>query len=107
MWLAFANRELDLLERVPADFVEQALANGKLRPDLAAKGVRHYAQLRPNTRWTYFNMEDPVVGGYTPEKIALRRAIGMGYDVEGIHPRHPQRSRRPGDGPDSTRRRRL
>ena len=26
-------------------------------------------------------MEDPVVGGYTPEKIALRRAIGMGYDV--------------------------
>ena len=37
--------------------------------------------LRPNTWWTYFNMDDPVVGGYTPEKIALRRAIGMGYDV--------------------------
>ena len=27
-------------------------------------------------------MEDPVVGGYTPEKIALRRAVGMGYDVD-------------------------
>jgi ABC-type transport system substrate-binding protein len=26
-------------------------------------------------------MEDPVVGGYTPEKIALRRAIGMSYDA--------------------------
>jgi len=25
-------------------------------------------------------MEDPVVGGYTPEKIALRRAVGMAYD---------------------------
>ena len=25
-------------------------------------------------------MEDPVVGGYTPERIALRRAVGMGYD---------------------------
>ena len=25
-------------------------------------------------------MEDPVVGGYAPEKIALRRAISMGYD---------------------------
>jgi len=81
VWLAFANRELDLLERLPPDFVEQALANGKLRPDLAAAGVRHEALLRPNTRWTYFNMEDPVVGGYTPEKIALRRAIGMGYDI--------------------------
>jgi oligopeptide transport system substrate-binding protein len=81
VWLAFANREIDFLERLPPAFVEQALANGKLRPDLAAKGVRHEALLRPNTRWTYFNMEDPVVGGYTPEKIALRRAIGMGYDV--------------------------
>ena len=26
-------------------------------------------------------MDDPVVGGYTPEKIALRRAIAMGYNV--------------------------
>ncbi len=80
-WLAFANRELDLLERLPSDFVEKALANGKLQPDLAAKGIRHEVLLRPNTRWTYFNMDDPVVGGYTPEKIALRRAIGMAYDA--------------------------
>ena len=82
VWLAFVNRELDVLERIPADFIDQALLDGKLRPELAAKGMRHEALLRPNTRWTYFNMEDPVVGGYTPEKIALRRAIGMGYDVE-------------------------
>jgi len=81
VWLAFIDRELDLLERVPVDFIDQALANGQLRPDLAAKGIRHETLLRPNTRWTYFNMEDPVVGGYTPERIALRRAIGMGYDV--------------------------
>ena len=26
---------------------------------------------------TVFNMEDPVVGGYSPEKVALRRAIGL------------------------------
>ena len=81
VWLAFANRELDFLDRLPPAFVEQALANGKLRPDLAAKGVRHEVLLRPNTRWTYFNMEDPVVGGYAPANIALRRAIGMGFDV--------------------------
>ena len=81
VWLAFLNRELDVLERIPAAFVEQVLANGTLRPDLAAKGIRHEVLLRPNTRWTYFNMEDPVIGGYTPEKVALRRAISMGYDV--------------------------
>ncbi len=80
-WLAFANRELDLLERLPPEFVDQALTGGKLKPELAAKGVQHRTLLRPNTWWTYFNMEDPIVGGYTPEKIALRRAIGMGYDV--------------------------
>jgi len=82
VWLAFINRELDVLERIPADFIDQALLDGKLRPELAAKGMRHEALLRPNTRWTYFNMEDPIVGGYTPEKIALRRAISMGYDVQ-------------------------
>ena len=27
-------------------------------------------------------MEDPVVGGYTPDKVALRRAIGLAYDVD-------------------------
>jgi ABC-type transport system substrate-binding protein len=81
VWLAFANGELDVLERVPPDFIDQVLVDGKLRPELAAKGVRHEALLRPNTRWTYFNMEDPTVGGYTPEKIALRRAISMGYDI--------------------------
>ena len=82
VWLAFVNRELDLLERLPPEFVDEALADGVLRPELAAKGIRHEAQLQPNTRWTYFNMEDPLVGGYPPEKIALRRAIGMGYDVK-------------------------
>ena len=30
----------------------------------------------------YFNMEDPVVGGYTADRIALRRAIGMAYNLD-------------------------
>jgi ABC-type transport system substrate-binding protein len=29
--------------------------------------------------YNFFNMKDPVVGGYTPEKIALRRAISLSY----------------------------
>jgi ABC-type transport system substrate-binding protein len=31
--------------------------------------------------YTTFNMQDPVVGGYTPEKVALRRAISLAYPV--------------------------
>ncbi len=38
--------------------------------------------VQPSITFAYFNMEDPVVGGYTPEKIALRRAIGMAYNAE-------------------------
>lgn len=80
-WLAFRNGEIDLASLVPADLSGELLAGGKLRPELAAQGIRHEASLRPNTYWFYFNMDDPLVGGYTPEKIALRRAIGMGYDA--------------------------
>ena len=38
--------------------------------------------VQPAITYTYFNMEDPVVGGYSKEKIALRRAISMSYDVD-------------------------
>jgi ABC-type transport system substrate-binding protein len=81
-WLGFLNREIDFLDILPIDFTEQALDNGKLKPALAAQGISHDVLLRPNTWWTYFNMKDPLVGGYTPEKIALRRAIAMAYNVD-------------------------
>ncbi|HTS20253.1 MAG TPA: ABC transporter substrate-binding protein [Casimicrobiaceae bacterium] len=81
-WLAFLRGELDYLQPFPIDFIDELLVDGKLRPELAAKGIRHELLLRPNTWWAYFNMEDPVVGGYTPEKIALRRAIGMAFNTD-------------------------
>ena len=81
-WLAFMGGQLDLLENVPVDFIDEALDQGRLKPALAARGIRHEPLLRPSVDFAYFNMEDPVVGGYTPEKIALRRAIAMGYDVQ-------------------------
>ena len=30
--------------------------------------------------YTFFNLDHPVVGGVTPEKVALRRAIADGYN---------------------------
>jgi ABC-type transport system substrate-binding protein len=35
-----------------------------------------------HTYYMWMNMEDPVIGGYTPEKIALRRAIALSYNRE-------------------------
>jgi ABC-type transport system substrate-binding protein len=76
-WLSFLGGEFDLLERVPEDFVNQAMPNGKLAPNLAKRGIQGYRTLAADVLYTAFNMDDPVVGGYTPEKIALRRAIGL------------------------------
>jgi ABC-type transport system substrate-binding protein len=80
-WLAFLNSEQDYIRSVPVEFVDMALPGGKLAPNLARRGM----QVRPDevawVTYTTFNMEDPVVGGYTPEKVALRRAISLAYPV--------------------------
>jgi ABC-type transport system substrate-binding protein len=36
--------------------------------------------VRPVTIYSYFAMENPVVGGTTAEQVALRRAIALAYD---------------------------
>jgi ABC-type transport system substrate-binding protein len=79
-WLAFLNRQLDVVN-VPAEFVNQAMPNGEVAPNLAKQGIRGYRVLNPDSAFTFFNMEDPVVGGYTPDKVALRRAISLGTDT--------------------------
>jgi oligopeptide transport system substrate-binding protein len=80
--LAFSQRQLDFLA-VPNDLVWNVLAPGNtLKPEFAAQGIRLEREVQPAISYLYFNMEDPVVGGYTPEKIALRRAVAMGYNVD-------------------------
>ncbi|MCV2358701.1 ABC transporter substrate-binding protein [Paucibacter sp. TC2R-5] len=80
-WLAFLNAEHDFLERVPPDFISQAMPGGKLAPNLAKRGVQAFRTVGPDASLTVFNMEDPIIGGMAPEKIALRRAISLGMDV--------------------------
>lgn len=81
-WLSFLNAEKDLLERVPAEFISQAMPNGKVAPNLAKRGVQGFRVIGPDNTLSTFNMDDPVVGGYTPDKIALRRAISLAIDVQ-------------------------
>ena len=81
-WLSFLKKDLDLIEEVPAEFVQQAMPGGKVAPNLAKQGVQGYRMVRSDAALTFFNLEDPVVGGYTPDRIALRRAIFLAVDVE-------------------------
>jgi oligopeptide transport system substrate-binding protein len=80
-WLAFLNNELDWVN-LPYEFLNMAVPGGKLSPTLARKGVRYLPDIEVVTVYLYFDMRDPVFGGYTPEKVALRRAVSLAYDVD-------------------------
>ena len=80
-WLSFVNGEADLAYRVGYQFVTQAMPNGRVAPNLAKRGIRGYQIVEPASNFLFFNMEDPTVGGYSVEKVALRRAIGLGMDT--------------------------
>ena len=79
-WLGFLSGQLDYVS-VPLEFANQALPGGKLAPNLARRGMQLRREIEADSAYTYFNMDDPVVGGYTPERVALRRAIGLAMNV--------------------------
>jgi ABC-type transport system substrate-binding protein len=79
-WLGFLSGQIDYVN-VPLEFANQALPGGKLAPNLAKRGLQLRRNIEADSAYTYFNMDDPVVGGYTPERVALRRAIGLAMNV--------------------------
>ena len=80
-WLSFLNEEFDLSWAIPLEFAQNAVPQGKLAPNLAKRGIAMYRVLNPDRTLYYFNMEDALVGGYTADKVALRRAISLATDV--------------------------
>jgi ABC-type transport system substrate-binding protein len=80
-WLSFLDGSYDILN-VPGPFVPRAVPGGRLAPYLARRGVRLQQTLEADMVMTYFNMEHPLVGGYAPERVALRRAVALGFDGE-------------------------
>jgi ABC-type transport system substrate-binding protein len=80
-WLSFLNEEMDLLFLLPEEFAYQAIPNNRLAPHLAKRGIRMQQVPAMEITYSFFNMKDPVVGGYTPERVALRRAICLAYKV--------------------------
>ncbi len=83
-WLSFVNGESDLAYRVGFQFAPQAMPNGKVAPNLAKRGIQGRRIVEPAGNYYFFNMEDPVVGGYTPDKVALRRAVALGMHSQRV-----------------------
>jgi len=80
-WLSFVNGEADLVYRVGFQFVDQAMPGGKVAPNLAKRGIRGYRITEAASNFMLFNMEDPTVGGYGADRVALRRAVGLAIDT--------------------------
>ena len=81
-WLSFLNEENDFIEQVPPDFIQSAAPNNQIAPNLKKRDIRMQRYPRADLSMSYFAMEHPVVGGYEPGKIALRRAIALAVDGE-------------------------
>ncbi len=81
-WLSFLNNEMDMIFGLPEEFANQAIPNNKLAANLARRGIRMEQVPALDLTFNYFNMEDPTVGGYTPDKVALRRAISLAYKTQ-------------------------
>lgn len=87
-WLAFQRRETDVeyqLEELAPKFMT---ADGKLKPEVARQGIRMDRSVDPEIIYLFFNTQERIgdqpnpLGGFSPEKIALRRAMAMAYNVE-------------------------
>ena len=80
-WLAFQRGELDILN-LPNTFAPVALPNGKLAPDLAKRACtcRGCCCPRSTTRRSTCAIRSSAVR--SNEKLALRRAIAMAYDID-------------------------
>ena len=87
-WLAFQKGQTDMeyaLAELAPNFIT---ADGKLKPEFAARGIQLERSVDPEIIYLYFNVAERIgsqanpVGGFSKERIALRRAIAMSYNVE-------------------------
>ena len=87
-WLAFQQGATDIeyqLSEVASTFMGE---DGKLKPEFARRGIKLDRSVDPEIIYLYFNMAERIgdqanpVGGFSKERIALRRAIAMAYNVE-------------------------
>ncbi|MDR0587781.1 MAG: ABC transporter substrate-binding protein [Burkholderiales bacterium] len=78
-WLAFKRYELDFSGI--GSFRDEVLTPKRtLKPLWEKEGVRLVRNIIPEITYTFFNFKDPIVGGFSNDKLALRRAIIMAYN---------------------------
>jgi ABC-type transport system substrate-binding protein len=56
------------------------MPGGRLAPFLARRGVQARRTVEAAVTHTFFNFDDPMVGGLAPAQVALRRALALALD---------------------------
>ena len=86
MWLQFNSGNLDYTQ-VPEEYYTEAFdrSSEQLNNKFLQRGVRAHSNKLLDFTFRGFNMEDDLLGGYSPEKIALRRAISYAIDLDEIN----------------------
>ncbi|MBL8523219.1 MAG: bicyclomycin resistance protein, partial [Betaproteobacteria bacterium] len=79
-WLALLGGEIDYAN-VPNEYAGFAFPGGKLAPNLVKQGLKGQRFVETDLVYTFFNLDHPVVGGYSADKVALRRAIALAYNL--------------------------
>ena len=80
--LRFSMANTTCSSDLPATFVNIAAPGGQLAPNLKRRGVTMSRVIGADITYTVFNMKHPVIGGYTPERVALRRAFSLATNVQ-------------------------
>lgn len=80
-WLAFQSKQLDF-DKLTSSAIPKALdQNNQLKPEIKKQGIRLYANKEAEITYSMINMLDPIIGGNSLDKVALRRAIAMSFNV--------------------------
>jgi ABC-type transport system substrate-binding protein len=87
-WLAFQREQTDIEYQLAEVAPAFMTGDGKLKPELAKRGIKLDRSVDPEIIYLYFNMRERIgnqpnpVSGFSVERIALRRAIAMAYSVD-------------------------
>jgi len=87
-WLAFQREQTDIEYQLAEVAPAFMTGDGKLKPELAKRGIKLDRSVDPEIIYLYFNMRERIgnqpnpVSGFSVERIALRRAIAMAYSID-------------------------
>jgi oligopeptide transport system substrate-binding protein len=79
-WNRFMQGYEDVWAVTQTNYQQVMTTQGQLTPEMQQRGIRLFRSFTPNINSFFFNMQDPVFGGYTPARRKLRQAISLAID---------------------------